>query len=102
MATVGSKGSRPRYHCVAVVGGSNACPAAKEIAEVRILSAEAPRLPLANCDRPGACPCKYRHFDDRRRGPRRAAEEGQLLKPWESKERRRSLGRRESDFEDRY
>lgn len=98
----GIKPARLRYHCVSVVGGPNACAAAKEAALVRLLSADAPRLPMKNCDRPHLCDCRYRHFDDRRQGPRRAADEGRPTKPHETKERRRSLGRRDSDYEDRY
>jgi len=93
-------GTRLRYHCVSVVGGANACAAAKAVALVRILSAEAPRLPLKDCDHPHACTCKYRHFDDRRAGPRRAGEEGRLVKPWEAGERQRVRGRRDTDFEE--
>ncbi len=36
-----------RYHAVSVVGGQNACAAAKLLKNVRVLSAEAPHLPLA-------------------------------------------------------
>jgi hypothetical protein len=82
---------------VSVVGGQNACAAAKLLKNVRVLSAEAPHLPLANCDCPGACQCTYRHHDDRRAGPRRAKERGQLAGPWAMTDRRRYIGRRESD-----
>ena len=88
---------RLRYHAVSVVCGQNACTAAKELRGVRALSAEAPRLPLANCDQPDACRCTYRHHDDRRAGPRRANERGELPNPWAMTERRRSYGRRETD-----
>jgi hypothetical protein len=84
------------------VGGPNACPAAKEVALVRLLSVEAPRLPMKNCDRPDQCTCRYRHFDDRRQGPRRHVEDTGIRKPWEDKERRRMRGRRDSDFEDHF
>ena len=88
---------RLRYHAVSVLSGPNACAAAKQLKNVRALSAEAPRLPLADCDRPGACRCTYRHHDDRRAGPRRAKELGQLADPWAMTDRRRSIGRRETD-----
>ena len=88
---------RLRYHAVSVVSGQNACAAAKQLKNVRVLSAEAPRLPLANCDCPGTCQCTYRHHDDRRAGPRRAKELGQLADPWAMTDRRRSIGRRETD-----
>jgi hypothetical protein len=88
---------RLRYHAVSVVPGSKACGAVKLLHDVRVLSADAPRLPLANCDCPGTCRCTYRHHDDRRAGPRRARESGHLAGPWAMTERRRSVGRRETD-----
>lgn len=88
---------RLRYHAVSVVGGPNACAAAKQLKDVRVLSAEAPRLPLAACECPATCACTYRHYDDRRAGPRRARERGQLAGPWAMTDRRRSIGRRETD-----
>jgi hypothetical protein len=92
-----TKMPRLRYHAVCVVSGPKACAAAKQLKNVRVLSADAPRLPLANCDCPGACRCTYRHHDDRRAGPRRARERGQLGGPWAMTDRRRSVGRRETD-----
>ena len=86
-----------RYHAVSVVGGPHACAAETLLENVRVLSAEAPRLPLANCGSPGTCQCTYRHHDDRRAGPRRAKERGQLGGPWAMTDRRRSIGRRETD-----
>lgn len=88
---------RLRYHCVSVVAGSGACEAAKQLKGVRVLSAQAPLLPLANCASPATCKCTYRHYDDRRAGPRRARELGELPNPWSSTDRRRSIGRRETD-----
>ena len=88
---------RLRYHAVSVVSGANACAAAKQLKNVRVLSADAPRLPLATCDCPATCACTYRHHDDRRAGPRRARELGELPNPWAMTDRRRSIGRRETD-----
>lgn len=88
---------RLRYHAVSVVGGPSACPAAMQLKSVRLLSADAPRLPLATCDCPAACACTYRHYDDRRAGPRRARERGRPAGPWSASDRRRSTGRRETD-----
>ena len=64
---------RQHWHAVMVVAPSSACAAALACKGKRYLSSEAPRLPLANCDAE-ACGCKYRHFEDRRAGPRRAEE----------------------------
>jgi hypothetical protein len=86
-----------RYHCVSVVTGVQSCAAARSLKDVRLLSAQAPRLPLANCETPGACQCTYRHHDDRRVGPRRARERDELADPWALTDRRRSIGRRETD-----
>jgi hypothetical protein len=88
---------RLRYHCVSVVAGRPACAAAQSLLGARMLSADAPRLPLADCDTPGACQCTYRHFGDRRLAPRRARERGELADPWACTDRRRFGGRRTTD-----
>lgn len=88
---------RLRYHAVSVVSGANACAAARQLKNVRVLSADAPRLPLATCESPGTCKCTYRHHDDRRAAPRRARDAGELGGTWAMTERRRSVGRRETD-----
>jgi hypothetical protein len=86
-----------RYHCVSVVTGVHTCAAAKSLQGVRVLSAGAPRLPLPDCDMPTTCRCTYHHHDDRRVGPRRAGESGELADPWAYTNRRRSGGRRATD-----
>lgn len=43
---------------------------------VRHLSAEAPLLPLNQCDRQDQCNCRYRHYDDRRGEARRRSDQG--------------------------
>jgi hypothetical protein len=88
---------RLKYHAVSIVGGSRTCAAARLLHDVRVLSADAPRLPLASCDHPGACKCTYKHHDDRRAGRRRADQSGQPGGPWAMTERRRSVGRRATD-----
>jgi hypothetical protein len=89
-----------RYHCVSIVGGPGACAVVKALASQRLLSAEAPRLPLVGCDHPADCACIFEHHDDRRAGPRRAKEGGRLASLWLDTERRRIGGRRDSDIED--
>lgn len=70
-----------------------ACPAARRLGETRFLVAQAPRLPLADCDLPDDCECVYRHHADRRaRERRRAAGAG-----GGSSERRAAGGRRATD-----
>jgi hypothetical protein len=85
---------------VSIVGGPNCCAAVKEMALVRVLSADAPRLPVKTCDRPETCDCKFRHYDDRRASPRRAEEGARVSAARASDERRRMRGRRDSDFEE--
>lgn len=91
---------RLRYHCVEVIAGPHACAAAQALGGQRLLSADAPRLPLATCDRSPDCGCIYRHFDDRRRGPRRSSERGRPTERWENAERRkRPADQREVDLD---
>jgi hypothetical protein len=93
---------RLRYHAVTIVAGKEACTQARSLKDVRLLSLEAPRLPLVGCDRQDRCQCHFKHHSDRRAGPRRNAESG--LTPrgqeWRDKNRRRVPGRRETDFDD--
>ena len=67
--------SRHRWHAVTIIGPAVVCKAAQACKGKRYLSPEAPRLPLAGCDAE-ECNCRYRHFADRRGGPRRAEERG--------------------------
>jgi len=86
-----------RYHSVSIIAGAQCCAAARSLGNVRVLSADAPRLPLPRCDTPGACQCTYRHYGDRRLAPRRARERGELADPWACTDRRRFVGRRAAD-----
>jgi hypothetical protein len=60
----------------------------------RLLARDAPALPLKGCSLSATCKCIYRHYADRRAGPRRtdAATEG--WKPGTPGERRVSRGPR--------
>jgi len=55
----------PTYHAVSIKYSSSACNAAKAMAGVRLLSTEAPRLPLPDCDA-AECQCRFAHHPDRR------------------------------------
>lgn len=89
--------TRKPYHSVMIAAPPSACAAALALGGKRILSTEAPRrLPLAECDRPDGCRCVYKHFKDRRAGPRREAEHGKLPSGL-PRQRRQGRGRRESD-----
>ena len=73
------KAEKPRitpYHAVAIRCGKTSCQAAQDNQCERYLSAEAPLLPLDQCDLPDQCECHYQHYEDRRAGPRRRSEEG--------------------------
>jgi hypothetical protein len=85
------------YHSVAVVPGPGACQAARRCANQRYLSAEAPVLPLKECDA-ATCGCHYQHFTDRRAAPRRAddARVVRMQGVWRGMERRLA-GRRVDD-----
>lgn len=62
-----STSSSGRFHAVSIRAGSGACTAAKALSGERFLSAEAPPLPLPNCDAP-RCDCRFQHHEDRRSG----------------------------------
>ena len=87
-----------KWHAVTVVLHGSSCAAAALCRNSRFLSGEAPRLPLPGCPHPDECRCTYRHFEDRRSGPRRTDEVGgglQADKP--EVNRRKARGRRARD-----
>jgi hypothetical protein len=90
---------RLKYRGAEIIAAPNACDAARSLTGVRLRSADVPLLPLNICDRPATYNCKYRHFDDRRRGLRRESDEASTLIPgaYEGADRRKRPGRRESD-----
>jgi peptidoglycan/LPS O-acetylase OafA/YrhL len=89
--------SRLKYRGAEVIAAAGACDAARSLKNVRLLSAEVPFLPLKTCDRPPACKCVYRHFEDRRQGSRRENDGALVAVAHRGIERRRGVGRRESD-----
>lgn len=96
----GNARPRLRYRGVEVVASGDACAAARALQGLRLLTADAPpRLPLRDCDRPAACRCIYRHFEDRRQGPRRENDLAQIPLAHLGPERRRGRGRRDSDYD---
>ncbi len=89
------------YHAVAIYCTRNSCPAALDRQFERHLSAEAPLLPLKECDRPDECECRYQHYKDRRNDSRRASDQGLSNKKNPDGEERRNLkSRRADDFAD--
>jgi hypothetical protein len=87
-----------RWNAVSIVCTSASCAAAQALKGRRFLSGAAPRVPLADCATPAACPCTYRKHADRRAGPRREADESGLRRASPVKpDRRGGRGRRSSD-----
>ncbi len=96
MTERGKKTSDARYHAVSIVLPSNVCEAAKALIGKRFLATEAPAFPVDGCDA-ASCSCKFRHYGDRRSGPRRARELGMPDQPRPGDERRVSPDRRDED-----
>jgi hypothetical protein len=87
-----------QWHAVTIVAKSSSCEAARATRNKRYLSAEAPRLPLAECSKPEACSCSYKHHADRRAETRRADDDGALSRGTGVRpERRTQPDRRKSD-----
>lgn len=86
------------WHAVSIVGRGTCCAALDSYRGARFLSGQAPRLPLAACDRPQACTCTYRHYQDRRTEQRRDSDGGVQVGPAKPvAEKRSSRGRRAGD-----
>lgn len=94
-----------KFHAVSLKSPPNACNAAKAMEGERILSADAPLIPLADCDSP-SCKCRFVHHKDRRAGDDRR-------NPWApgfggnstgsyEKEQRKSTDRRTDSTDDTY
>jgi hypothetical protein len=87
----------PSFRAVGIVCGPLACRAARDCGRVRWLSAEAPRLPLANCTAE-SCDCRYRHFQDRRSKARRKSDREHFPRSFSGQEQRQTRnGRRLTD-----
>ena len=92
------------WHAVAIVTAQPHCPVCGPHKGIRFLAGEAPLLPLKGCPNPQACNSVYKHFADRRAGPRRA-EERRAFQPMNlvvvtrvvRDDRRHSTGRRRTD-----
>ncbi|MFT3907354.1 MAG: hypothetical protein QM718_13725 [Steroidobacteraceae bacterium] len=88
---------RSPYHAVSVRSGRfGACDLARQCAQRRFLSSEAPPLPLPGCNQ-ARCDCRYVHHEDRRAGPRRATEQGMGRRFFPGRDRRSRQGRRLED-----
>ncbi|MEE4163941.1 MAG: hypothetical protein V2I25_15670 [Woeseiaceae bacterium] len=56
------------YHAVTIRLGRQTCSAVRELSDERFLAADAPRLPLPECDIAAHCECSFAHHKDRRSG----------------------------------
>lgn len=84
-----------QWHAVAIVSPSECCSLVESLRGKRFLPSEAPRLPLPDCTKPLRCQCVYRHFADRRAGPRPGGARFRL--PADGDRRRHPRGRRVDD-----
>ena len=84
------------FHGVEIVPGPEACDAVKTLASQRLLSEDAPRLPLNTCGNARDCTCKYKHFVDRRTDARRESDEGLPARRYPT-DKRDGSGRRITD-----
>ena len=66
-----AKTKASRFHCVEIKTSYDACEAVLKLHGKRFLSADAPMLPVAECDQP--CKCTFKHYEDRRQDERRDA-----------------------------
>ena len=89
---------KSEYAAVSIVyNKSKACPAVMKYGGQRLLTEEAPRLPLPDCTKE-VCTCSYHHSFDRRDGPRRADEQGAMKRGYAGAEhRKKTRGRRAED-----
>lgn len=62
--------SSPKFHAVSIKMDVSPCPAIRKYDGRRLLSKEAPLLPLPDCDQP-SCSCRFEHYADRRSGENR-------------------------------
>jgi hypothetical protein len=93
------------WHAVAVSSPQACCRASVAARHTRYLSTEAPPLPLAGCTQPKSCVCKYKHYSDRRAGPRRTTDSDlyknalsrHVIRSLTFQDRRTSRGRRATD-----
>jgi hypothetical protein len=82
------------WHAVAIKPKGQCCEAVQARRSARFLSADAPRLPLAECSTSDTCSCVYKHHADRRSQPRRQDEKDGLRRGGKVVQERRLPGDR--------
>jgi hypothetical protein len=90
--------ARASFHSVSISMDASPCHAIRKYEGKRLLSNEAPGLPLPDCDQSN-CSCRFEHFDDRRdAGNRRdrVVAIGRMASSDSSRERRTWKDRRTS------
>jgi hypothetical protein len=92
------------FAAVEVVCGKPCCQDVGSLGGKRVLTKDAPMLPLKNCTMQDKCTCKFRKFNDRRQpdAERRALGglRHSIRSSWYSgDERRDHTGRRDTDLE---
>ncbi len=97
MARSSGRSSKQPWHAVSIVPRGAACELAVALRERRFLSSEAPQLPLPDCPSANKCQCVYRHYTDRRAGPRRSSDDTGFHSARSDDERRAGRGRRGDD-----
>jgi hypothetical protein len=85
------------WGAVRLVTHGEACARATALVAKRFLDRDAPVLPLKGCTLSAACNCLYKHYVDRRAGPRRDEEVSGRRVVRAPVERRSARGRRGSD-----
>ena len=88
-------GAQNPYHAVSVFVTGKCCQEARTKAGDRILSRNAPPLPLPGCTMPGECGCRFKKHIDRRHHDRRAW--GSEQRWYAGQDRRSPGGRRATD-----
>lgn len=89
-----------KYTAVRIKPHEHACNAAFDCSHRVYLAAEAPLLPLNDCDKSDSCRCGYVHYDDRRNaGLQRRGESITMTDVHSGRERRdeEKRGRRRND-----
>ena len=84
------------YHAVRIAHLAACCKKVAEIDRRQFLAAEAPRIPLPECDAP-KCRCRYIHSEDRRSSENRREAVDGPHHYFATRDRRLGLGRRATD-----
>lgn len=85
------------WGAVRLVTHGDACARATALVARRFLDRDAPALPLKGCTLSAVCNCTYKHYVDRRAGPRRDEEVSGRRINRPAVERRSARGRRGAD-----